>query len=77
MKNLRTRGQNRNAMSKIALKDFMYARGKTQNGRTYWRCEDYLKCKILVCPAEDNVLMTKPSKHSHFISRYFRAIAHM
>jgi len=77
MKTLRTRGQNSNAMSKIALKDFMYVRGKTQNGRTYWRCEDYLKCKIHVSSAEDNVLMTKPSEHSHFISRYFRAIAQM
>jgi len=37
---------------KLALNGFMYVRDKAQNGVTYWRCEDYLKCKSRVSAAE-------------------------
>ncbi|CAK8697796.1 unnamed protein product [Clavelina lepadiformis] len=50
---------------KLALNGFMYVRNKTKNGVTYWRCEDYLKCKSRVSTAEDDSLMRTPSEHSH------------
>ncbi|XP_076816250.1 uncharacterized protein LOC143462093 [Clavelina lepadiformis] len=50
---------------KLALNGFMYVRDKTKNGVTYWRCEDYLKCKSRVSTTEDDSLKRAPSEHSH------------
>jgi len=42
---------------KLALNGFMYVRDKAQNGVTYWRCEDYLKCKSCVSTAANDSVM--------------------
>jgi len=47
---------------KLALNGFMYVHDKAQNGVTYWRCEDYLKCKRL---SENDSLIKAPTEHSH------------
>ena len=39
---------------------------------TYWRCEDYLKCKS----RKDNSLMSGPYEHSHFARSCLRETAH-
>jgi len=50
---------------KLALNGFMYVRDKAQNGVTYWRCEDYLKCKSRVSKAENDSIIREPSEQSH------------
>jgi len=50
---------------KLALSGFIYVRDKAQNGVTYWRCEDYLKCKSRVSTAENDSIVRAPTEHSH------------
>jgi len=50
---------------KLALNGFMYVSDKTQNGVTYWRCENYLKCKSRVSTSENDSLIRAPTEHSH------------
>jgi len=50
---------------KLALNGFMYVRDNAQNGVTYWRCEDYLKCKSRVSTAENDSIMRGPTEQSH------------
>jgi len=52
----------------------MYVRDETQNVVTYWRCEDYLKCKNHAYKTEDNRTRA-PSGCSHFTISYLWAIA--
>ncbi|XP_076820937.1 uncharacterized protein LOC143466184 [Clavelina lepadiformis] len=50
---------------KLALNGFLYVRDKATNGVTYWRCEEFLKCKSRESTAEDDSLKRAPSEHSH------------
>ena len=50
---------------KLSLNGFMYVRDKAQNGVTYRRCEDYLKCKSRVSTAENDSIIRAPTEHSH------------
>ena len=50
---------------KLALNGFLYVCDKSKNGVTYWRCENFRKCRSRVSTAEDDSLMREPTEHSH------------
>jgi len=50
---------------KLAFNGYMYVRDKAQNVVTYWRCEDYIKCKSRVTTAENDSIIRAPTEHSH------------
>ena len=51
-------------MAVKGLNSFMYVRDKAQNGITYLRYEDYVKCKIHVSTSNDSIIRA-PTEHNH------------